>query len=85
MYRLNKIDRVIDHTMYRESLRRENKIKFHCPLTRIVKIRKSPFYRGVDLWTSFKVEHCRAENKEIQISTEKPALTLTVARPIPNY
>ena len=57
-------DRFIDHTMYRENLHSENKVKFHCPFTRISKIRKSPFYRGVDLWNSLKVAHHRAENKK---------------------
>ena len=64
MYRLSKNEKFIDHSFRRENLRSENKLKFICPFTRIVKIRKSPFYRGVDLWNSLKVEHHRAENKK---------------------
>ena len=64
MYRLSKFEKYIDHTTYRENLRSENKIKFLCQFTKIVKIRKSPFYRGVDLWNSLKVEHHRAEKKK---------------------
>ena len=64
MYRLSKVGRYIDHDVHRENLRSENKIKFKCPFTKVAKIRKSPFYRGVDLWNSLKVEHHRAENKK---------------------
>ena len=64
MYRLSKLDRFIDHTVNRENLRSENKIKFSCPFTKISKIRNSPFYRGVDLWNSLRVQHHRAENKK---------------------
>ena len=64
MFRLSKNDVYVDHTVYRENLRSKNKIKFNCPFTKIAKIRKSPFYRGVDLWNSLKVEHHRAENKK---------------------
>ena len=38
--------------------------KFNCPFTKNVKVRKSPLYRGIDLWNSSKVEHHRAENKK---------------------
>ena len=48
----------------RENLRSEGKVKFNCPFTRKSKIRASPFYRGVDLWNSLRVEHHRAENKK---------------------
>ena len=64
MFRLSKNGMYIDHTVYRENLRSEEKIKFICPFTKIMKIRKSPFYRGVDLWNSLRVEHHRAENKK---------------------
>ena len=64
MFRLSKIDRYIDHSVHRENLRSENKIKFKCPFTKIAKIRKSPFYRGVDLCNSLKVQQHRAENKK---------------------
>ena len=64
MYRLSRNDVYIDHSVHRENLRSESKIKFKYPFTKIVKIRKSPFYRGVDLWNSLKVEHHRAENKK---------------------
>ena len=64
MYRLSKFDRYIDHSVQRANLRSENKTKFKCTFTKITKIRKSPFYRGVDLWNSLKVEHHKAENKK---------------------
>ena len=64
MYRLSRKSMYIDSTVTRVNLRSENKIKFNCPFTKIVKIRKSPFYRGVDLWNSLKVQHHRAENKK---------------------
>ena len=64
MYRLCKFDRYIDHSVNRENLRSENKIKFKCAFTKVSKIRKSPFYRGVDLWNSLKIQHHRAENKK---------------------
>ena len=64
MYRLSRNDRYTDHDARRENLRSANKGHFKCPFTKVVKIRKSPFYRGVDLWNSLKVEHHRAENKK---------------------
>ena len=64
MYRLSKNERFIDHNTRRENLQSKNKIKFDCLFMRIAKIRKSPFYRGVDLWNSLKVQHHRAENKK---------------------
>ena len=64
MFRLSKNERFIDHENKRENLRSENKVKFVCPVTKIEKIRKSPFYRGVDLWNTLKVDHHRAENKK---------------------
>ena len=64
MYRYSKNEPFIDSTVSRKNLRSENKIKFKCPFTKTSKIRKSPFYRGVDLWNSLKVEHHRAENKK---------------------
>ena len=59
-----RYDHYIDHTVYRKNLRSENKIKFNCQFTKVAKIRKSPFYRGVELWNSLKVQHHRAENKK---------------------
>ena len=64
MFRLSKNERFVYHDVKQENLRSENKIKFICPFTKIEKIRKSPFYRGVDLWNTLKVEHHRAENKK---------------------
>ena len=64
MFRLSKNESFIDQEIKRENLRSENKLKFICPFTKIEKIRKSPFYRGVDLWNTLKVEHHRAENKK---------------------
>ena len=64
MYRLSRNDRYIDHDIRCENLRSANKLRFKCPFTKVVKIRKSPFYRGVDLWNSLKVKYHRAENKK---------------------
>ena len=76
---LCKIDRYVDYTMSRENLRSENKVKFLCPFTRVGKIRKSPIYRGVDLWNSLKVQHYRAENRKRFKYLLKNALTEIVA------
>ena len=59
-----KKKRIKNHTVYRENLRSEEKMKFKCPFTKIAKIKKSPFYRGVDFWNSLKVQHHKAENKK---------------------
>ena len=37
---------------------------FTLGMSKISKIRNSPFYRGVDLWNTLKVQHHRAENKK---------------------
>ena len=63
MYRLSNKDLYVDYNEPRENLRSEGKVKFICSFTRLAKIRKSPFYRGVDLWNSLKVQYHRAENK----------------------
>ena len=34
------------------------------PFPKLSRIRNNPFYRRVDLWNSFRVEHHRAENKK---------------------
>ena len=64
MYRCSKNSMYIDHTVNRENLRSTGKIKFTCPFTKVSKIRNSPFYRGVDLWNTLRVDHHRAENKK---------------------
>ena len=51
-----KIDNETDNE---ESPDEDSKLK-----QKVEKIRKSPFYRGVDLWNTLKVEHHRAENKK---------------------
>ena len=65
MYTLySKNTKFINNTVNRENLRSKGKMKFNCTFTKMVKVRKSPFYRGVDLWSSLRVEHHRAENKK---------------------
>ena len=64
MYRYSRNNKFVDNTLHRENLRSENKINFVCPFTKVTKIRKSPFYCGVDLWNSLRVEHHRDENKK---------------------
>ena len=55
MYRLSKMDRYVDHTMYRENLRSENKVTFLCPFTRMGNIRKSHSMEG---WFSGIASNC---------------------------
>ena len=64
MYRYSREESFLDTTVHRPNLRSENKVNFTRPFTKVEKIRKSPFYRGVDLWNTLKVEHHRAENKK---------------------
>ena len=64
MYRYIRNVLFTDGTKNRENLRSEGKIRFRCIFSKVAKIRNSPFYRGVDLWNSLKVEHHRAENKK---------------------
>ena len=64
MYRYSRNELFVDTVVNRENLRSANKIKIKCTYTKMANIRKSPFYRGVDLWNSLKVEHHRAENKK---------------------
>ena len=64
MYRYSKNTRYLNQNVNRENLRSDGKVKFKCTFTKMEKVRKSPFYRGVDLWNSLKVEHHMAENKK---------------------
>ena len=64
MYRYSKNDLFVKQTANRENMRSEGKIRFNCIFSKVSNIRKSPFYRGVDLWNTLKVSHHRAENKK---------------------
>ena len=50
MYRLSKIDLYIDSVRPEIELRSRNKIKFSTAKTKLTKVMKSPYYRGVSLW-----------------------------------
>ena len=63
MYRYSKNELFVKQTANREK-ECEGKIRFNCIFSKVSKIRKSPFYRGVDLWNTLKVSHHRAENKK---------------------
>ena len=44
-------------------LRNRNKMKFKTPITKLTKILKSPFYRGVNLWDRLSEDVQRATTK----------------------
>ena len=50
MYRLSRIDSYIDLARLEMDLRSRNKIKFSMAKTKLTKVMKSPYYRGVSLW-----------------------------------
>ena len=63
MYRLSKIDLYIDHARPEIALRSRNKVKFKIPKTKLTKVLKSPYYRGVTLWDMLPKEVQRATTK----------------------
>ena len=63
MYRLSKIDSYLDLTRPEIDLRSRNKIKFSTAKTKLTKVMKSPYYRGVSLWDMLPEEVQRATTK----------------------
>ena len=45
------------------NLRSRHKIKFTMPVTKLTKVLRSPFYRGVSLWDRLSVEVQQATTK----------------------
>ena len=77
MYRLNRRGMYIDSIVTRENLRSENRIQFKCPFTKIVKIRKSSFYRGVDIWNSLKYNTIGLKTrKDLSLYYETPLIVI---------
>ena len=63
MYRLSRIDAYIDQDRPEIVLRNRLKIKFITPKTKLTKVMKSPYYRGVTLWDMLPLEIQRATTK----------------------
>ena len=63
MYRMSKIDSYLDKDRPEVALRSRNKIKFRTPVTKLTKVMKSPYYRGVSLWDML--------NEDVQKATTK--------------
>ena len=63
MYRISTVESYIDVSRPGINLRSRNKIKFAVPATRLTKVIKSPFYRGVSLWDRLSIEVQRATTK----------------------
>ena len=63
MYRLSKIETYIDTDRPEIVLRSRDKIKFRTPVTKLTKVMKSPYYRGVSLWDMLNEEQQRATTK----------------------
>ena len=63
MYRLSRIDSYIDLARPKIDLRSRNKIKFSMAKTKLTKVMKSPYYRGVSLWDMLPEEVQRATTK----------------------
>ena len=63
MYRLSRIETYIDADRPEIVLRSRSKIKFIAPKTKLTKVMKSPYYRGVSLWDMLPQEIQRATTK----------------------
>ena len=63
MYRLSKIETYIDTDRPEIVLRSRDKIKFQTPVTKLTKVMKSPYYRGVSLWDMLNEEQQKATTK----------------------
>ena len=63
MYRLSKIDDYLDTARPEIVLRNRDKIKFITPKTKLTKVLKSPYYRGVSLWDMLPQQVQRATTK----------------------
>ena len=63
LYRLRKIDLYIDSVRPEIELRSRNKITISTAKTKLTKVMKSPYYRGVSLWDMLPEEVQRATTK----------------------
>ena len=63
MFRLSNVESYLDTTRPAINLRSRNKVKFNVPTTKLTRVLKSPFYRGVSLWDRLTVEVQRATTK----------------------
>ena len=63
MYRLSIIPSYLEVKRPEINLRSRKKIKFSVPVTKLTKVTKSPYYRGVSLWDRLTVEVQRATTK----------------------
>ena len=63
MYRLSKIGTYLDENRPEIILRNKNKIKFRTAYTRLTKVLKSPYYRGLTLWDMLPQQVQRATTK----------------------
>ena len=62
-YRLSRIESYLENKRPEITLRSRNKIKFSVPVTKLTRVLKSPFYRGVTLWDRLSLEVQRATTK----------------------
>ena len=63
MYRIRDIEPYLEVESPDIILRSRNKMKFRTPATRLTKVMKSCFYRGVKLWERSSLEEQRATTK----------------------
>ena len=63
MYRLSKNGLYLDTVRPKIALRSRNKVKFTTAKTKLTKVMKSPFYRGVTLWEMLTAQVQRATTK----------------------
>ena len=63
MYRMSRIDAYIDQDKPEIVLRNRLKIKFITPKTKLTKVMKSPYYKGITLWDMLPLEIQRATTK----------------------
>ena len=63
MYRLSTIELYLETDRPAVNLPSRRKIKFSTPATKLTRVIKSPFYRGVSLWDRLTIEVQRATTK----------------------
>ena len=63
MYRLSTVEKYLDNDRPRIILRSRNKIKLRTSATRLTKVTKSPYYRGVSLWDMLDEKQQKATTK----------------------
>ena len=63
MYRLSRIEAYLENKQPEINLRSQHKIEFSIPATKLTKVLKSPFYRGVSLLDRLSLEVQRDPTK----------------------